>query len=256
MQESTDIAAAEPLPVRRWTEHISWGATLALAWMLYEVTAKPNYGIVVACTKFGWNDFLTAHWLARRDPNRRRGYTCFFFYMASGVWKITVAAFLVTGLVLIITVILGERRPKGLFGLGALAIVGITSLAVIPALGVALARWYGVKVWIDSLVHESRRNDFWPPICGTANVAAGLLYPALIMPIVLTAVLTFRLGPWLMLMFLIAEGLLIWRYFRGVAAATPQECWGDHESIFVEDYAAEKANDVANSSALEPADNL
>src|SRR5438552_1628373 len=45
MSEATEAIAEnyadEAAPVRRWTEHISWGATLALAWMIYEMTTKP-----------------------------------------------------------------------------------------------------------------------------------------------------------------------------------------------------------------------
>src|SRR5436190_24021420 len=85
---------------RGWSERISWGAMLPLGWFIYELTARPSFAIVVACGKFGWNDFLTAHWLLRTDAIRGRGRTCFWFYVASGVWKITVAAFVTTGTIL------------------------------------------------------------------------------------------------------------------------------------------------------------
>lgn len=230
MPDTTEIAPDE-LPhaaaLRKWTEHISWGATLALAWMIYEITARPSFGIAVACVKIGWNDFLTAHWLLWRDPLRKRGSTCFVFYMASGLWKMTIAAFLLTGVILTVALLLDDKVPRGVKSLGLLAALGVLLLAVVPMLGVALARWHGLKIWIDSTVHQSRRENFFPPLATGRNLAAGLLFPALIVPIVLTAILTVRLGPWLMFLSLFAAGLLIWQFFRGVSAGSPAECWAE-----------------------------
>lgn len=247
MSEATEAIAEnyadEAAPARRWTEHISWGATLALAWMIYEMTTKPGIGIVVACAKFGWNDIVTAHWLVWRDPRKSRGWTCFFFYMAAGLWKMTVAAFLLTGVILTVAMLMGQKPPRVLRGLGLTAAVGITLLAVVPSVGVALARWFRLKVWIDSSVHHSRRADQFPPTPTGFNMAAGLLFPALIVPIVLTALVTARLGPWLMLMCLFTAGLIIWRFFRGIAAHHPTECW---------DEVSELESDIWEDDGLDP----
>ena len=54
----------------------------------------------------------------------------------------------------------------------------------------------------------------------------GLLFPALLVPIIVTAVLTFRLGVWPLAVSVFAEGIYIWMLFRGVAAASPADCWG------------------------------
>ena len=212
-------------PAERWTERLSWGAMLPLGWLIYELTARPSFAIVVVCAKFGWNDFLSAHWLLRSDPDVGRGRTCFWFYLASGLWKITVAAFLVTGGLLILMIGLEARPPRGLFDAGITAAVGIGLLAVIPLVGVMNARLYRVKVWVDSSIHESRRADLWPPRAGGFNATMGLLFPALLVPIVVTALITLQLGLWTMLASVFGEGIFIWSLLRGVCAASPAECW-------------------------------
>jgi hypothetical protein len=222
-------------PAMRWAERVSWGAMLALGWLIYEITARPAAGILVACAKFGWNDFVTAHWLIRRDPDRGRGRTCFWFYMASGLWRITVAAFIITGVILIVTIIMGLRgrpMPLGLMFTAITSIAGILLLAVVPLIGVLCARLYRVKVWIDSSIHAYRRAGIWPPEPTGINTTMGLLFPALMVPITLTAIVMFRFGAVPMLVSVFGEGIFLWSLFRGVSARTPYECW---EPFFEED---------------------
>jgi hypothetical protein len=213
----------------RWTERILWGAMLPAGWLIYELTAQPSFAIVVACARFGWNDFLTAHWLLRTDPDRGRGKTCFWFYVASGLWKITVAAFVVTGLILMLAVMIARNGkfapPRGLIDVGLTAVIGITLLAIVPLIGVMHARIYGIKVWVDSSIHECRRHKLWPPHATGFNATMGLLFPALLVPIVVTALITFRLGIWSLLACVFGEGLYIWMLFRSVAAHEPADCW-------------------------------
>jgi hypothetical protein len=222
LPETFDDQAGSP----RWSEYVSWGTVLTLAWLIYEVTARPSFGIVVACGKFGWNDFLTAHWLLRSDPVVHRGRTCFWFYIANGLWKVTVAAFLLTGSLLILMVILRENPPNMLIGVGLTAIIGISLLAIIPLIGVIHARWYGTRVWVDASVHESRRQNLWPPQAGGLNATMGLLFPALMVPIIVTAIATFPFGIVALLLSVFGEGIFIWALFQGVCAATPGDCWG------------------------------
>ena len=216
----------EDPPSDRWTERISWGATLPLGWLIYELTAQPSFALVVACAKFGWNDFLTAHWLLRTDPVQGRGRTCFWFYVASGLWKITVAAFVITGSILMLMVALNGKPPRGLFDAGLTAAIGITLLSVIPLVGVMHARVFKVKVWVDSSIHAYRKYDIWPPQATGLNSTMGLLFPALLVPIVVTALITFQLGIWSLLACVFCEGISIWMMFRGVTADRPAECWG------------------------------
>lgn len=239
MQDVPESASNEP-PARTWSERVTWGAMLPLGWLIYELTARPSFAIVVACAKFGWNDFLTAHWLLRTDPQRGRGRACFWFYLASGLWKVTVAAFMITGTILIValTVNRNPNLPRGLVDVGVTAAVGISLLAVIPLIGVMHARIAGVKVWVDSSIHESRRANVWPPRPRGLNSTMGLLFPALLVPIVLAALVTIHLGLLSLLASVFGEGISLWMLFRGVAARHPEECWSPIESAdFIEDLA-------------------
>lgn len=231
MHDLTPQTIYDEPPSRGWTEHISWGVMLALGWLIYEVTARPSFGIAVACGKFGWNDFLTAHWLLRTDPDRNRGRTCFWFYIANGLWKVTIAAFLATGTLLILMVVLNDNAPRGLFGVGLTAAVGVTLLAVIPLIGVLHARGYGVRVWVDASIHQSRQENVWPPRATGLNAIMGLLFPTLMVPIVVTAVVTIQAGLVAMFVSVIGEGILIWSLFRGVCADSPKECWSPVATI-------------------------
>ena len=68
----------EEEPERRgWVSrlHLSWPMLFVAGWLLYEFTAQPGFGTLVACVKFGWADVRTALWLRRlrsRPPQRTR----------------------------------------------------------------------------------------------------------------------------------------------------------------------------------------
>lgn len=229
MSAETDFTIVDGEPARqgRWNKSLAWGALLMLAWTIYEVTARPNLAIVAICTKFGWDDLLTGIWVLRRDPHFGRGRTCFLFYLASAVWRTTVAAMLFSGFLLALLVAMNEKKPGGvLAAAGATVVIGVSLLAIVPLLALISARITGVRVWIDSRTHDSRRTNTWPPVCSSVNFVSNLLFPALLVPIPVTAILSMRLGVIPMLVLMFCEGLLMWFLFRRVAAATPEECWG------------------------------
>src|SRR3954454_11024639 len=85
--------ADDPPPRRR--PSLVLPALLALGFVVYELTAQPGLGAAIACTKFGWDDFLTARWLRRRDPDRRRGRAEFWLFVAAGLWKTAVTGVVV-----------------------------------------------------------------------------------------------------------------------------------------------------------------
>src|SRR5437016_4928589 len=89
--EPAEFLDEEDVPSRR-RNFLSWPAVLAAGWLFYELTAQPNLGAAVVCAKFGWNDFRTAWWLRRVDPDRRRAWACFWFYLASALWKTAITA--------------------------------------------------------------------------------------------------------------------------------------------------------------------
>src|SRR5262245_14391990 len=100
-------------PRRGWDSHFAWYALLAVAWLIYELTAQPGLCAPVACAKFGWNDFLTARWLRRNDPHPGRGLACFWFYVASGLWKIALMAFFLMFAILFLAALLEQPGAAG-----------------------------------------------------------------------------------------------------------------------------------------------
>src|SRR5207237_5286612 len=106
---------------------------LALGVVVYELTAQPGLGAAIACTKFGWDDFLTARWLRRRDPDRRRGRAAFWLFVAAGLWKTAVTGVVVLFAVAFLDALIlrngrvaGQPRPpaEALAGAFAAALIG------------------------------------------------------------------------------------------------------------------------------------
>src|SRR5262249_8897735 len=132
----------------------------------------------------------------------------------------------IAGSILMVWVAMNGKIPRCLIDAGLTAAIGITLLAVVPLIGVIHARIYKVKVWVDSSIHPSRRHNLWPPRATGFNATMGLLFPALMVPIIVTALVTFHLGVWILLICVLSEGIYIWLLFRGVAARHPDDCWG------------------------------
>lgn len=221
--ESDDVAERST-----WVERWSWGALLGLGFLIYELTARPSFGISVACLKFGWNDVRTARWLWRRDPRRGRGWACFFFYLAFGLWKVTAAAVIFTGCLTALVTVLGRNPPEEFWHLAGTAAGGVVLLAVIPMIGVAFARRHGVRVWMDGSVSESRKENRWPPVATGFNAVSGLLFPAMIVPVMAAAFLAFKFcGQIFVPPAVFLTGVAIWSQFHGVTAKSPDECWTD-----------------------------
>lgn len=162
---------------------------LALGLLAFELSANPMLGIAVACIKFGWEDFRTALWLRRTDPERSRGWACAWFHLALGFGKIAVMGIL--GMVLVVgsaiswTEIAGKPLPKGLMeqeAKGALWMaLGSGLLAFLTsyfAIGAGLVG--GVRVWIGPEVQRSRRTGRWPP--GPSDSGIVRRNPAVIVP--------------------------------------------------------------------------
>ena len=74
----------------------SWLALVLIGCVIYELTQSPALGSVLVCLKFGWDDFLTARWLWRRDADRWRRASLFWLYLAWGLWKTAIVAFLMS----------------------------------------------------------------------------------------------------------------------------------------------------------------
>ena len=158
-----------------WLRHWDWFFVLSAAWLLFDLFMQPVLSICMASFKFGWNDFANGFWLWRKDSDRRRGRACLVFYVATGLWRITVTTFAITLLGLFVygfwlAMNPQERAANGKQGddiLTGVSLMIVSFCFVLSSLStwlaIAMALKNRVRVWIDSTVRYSRRNRIWPP---------------------------------------------------------------------------------------------
>jgi hypothetical protein len=166
---------------------LSWSVLISLGILVYEITAQPAAGAVIACARFGWEDLLTASWLRRTDPDLGRGRACFWCYLASALTKVAFAAVVP---IFVIALIEGAARPgaqaaaqPGAQGIpmewvatALEACVGLGLAALAATYALSLAWWHGVKLWLSPTVHRARRLQIWPPpLTGKETNWGGLL---------------------------------------------------------------------------------
>jgi hypothetical protein len=252
---------------RRWRNPFTWTTLIALGWVAYELTAQPGLGAFIVCAKFGWNDFRTAFWLRRIDPNRARGRTCFWLYLASGLWKVAVTG---SALMFVLGFCMAQQRgPRAgqppqpftvaleaaLAGAGLSALIGFVLSTLATSRALWGAYWNGLRLWLSSGLHRARRAKVWPsiyPDCGSQNRIVILVYSTLILGWLVCFPLAFFLldkmvgvvngmgagGASLVCMVLLiggACGALLVRdgVLARMAAVSPGDCWGavDWESL-------------------------
>ena len=251
--DSDSPAGDSGVSSRRW-KSISWLTVLAIGWVLYELTAQPALGSVAVCLKFGWDDFLTALWLRRRDPHPYRGRTCFWLYLAGGLWNTAGVA----GIMLLAFAIVGAHRPKAaappggdpllesVIWTGMTTLVGLSCSALAFAYAAVLAWRGGFKLWLNRGVHAARRRNAWPPagVGGLAVNRAGFMVIATLFVLGIPVILAALLGVafltvgvagmvWLPALFMpsiVAGGAVGLLYCvdvmkRHILAQHPQQCW-------------------------------
>ena len=209
--------SGEPPPRRRPSFVLP--ILLGLSIVVYELTAQPGLGAAIACTKFGWDDFLTARWLRRRDPDRPRGRASFWLFVAAGLWKTAVTGVVVMFAVAFLDAALrppppaaGQMPAPPSEAIGAaflMALFGFTLSTLATGRAFVGALRNRVRLWIDSRVHRDRRAGRWPPLstAGRRNRAGAVLFTALF------------LG---MMVFLVVFHVVLRSALRGWAAAGPQ----------------------------------
>jgi hypothetical protein len=230
-------------PGRRWRFPFGLVGLVAIACALYELTQSPALASVLVCLKFGWEDFLAARWLSRHDPLPGRRNATFYLYVAWGLWKTALVAFLMS---LAFALVTPPNAPAGIPQ--ALIAFASTFVLTLAALGLSMlmtalavvGAWYGgFRLWLDRAVHRARRHDDWPPTpwCrGNRNRLAHLLNTALgagtvtLLVAILTAVapLGFVGGAVAFGLTIVAPvALMLCReiLYRHVWADRPEECW-------------------------------
>jgi len=227
----------------------SWLALVLIGCAIYELTQSPALGSVLVCLKFGWEDFLTARWLWRRDGDRLRRVSLFWLYLAWGLWKTAIVAFLMS---VAFALVARQAGPPAGLPEALLAFAGTFCLALLTAglsalmtfLSVFCAWVGGARLWLDSAVGRARRRDEWPPnVCcaGRTNRLSTLVLSSLGLVTLAVAVEVFILAmpgglAARVLGFaftLLAPVLLVLGrevIAENVLACRPRECWPEGES--------------------------
>jgi hypothetical protein len=240
---SEDAPPDERPARRRWRLPLSWVGLVAVACVLYELTQSPALASVLVCLKFGWEDFLVARWLSRHDPLRCRRHATFWLYVAWGLWKTALVAFLMSlGFALVTPPNAPAGVPQALFafaGTFLLTLVALGLSMVMTGLAV-LGAWYGgFRLWLDRAVHRARRHDDWPPtpwcqgnknrLAQLLNTALGAATVALLLAIMAALARTGFVGAAVTFVLTISAPvvLLLCRevVYRQVWADRPDECW-------------------------------
>jgi len=240
---------------RRWGNVIVVSLLVGLGWLLFELTAQPALGAVAVCAKFGWNDFRSACWLRRRDPNRQRAAACFWLFVASAFAKMAVSAFVLMFAYGLVNAMLEPPQPANpganwdalvpvfiAMSLTLMVGFGLSALATVRALWLALR--FHVKLWLNPAVHHARRSDLWPPACPTyhgnwARILIPIIFGVTYFLIAMVAVVLFvdHVQQWLgqqlaglivmAVVFLGPISILATRdvLAKRVLARYPAECW-------------------------------
>ena len=236
----------------QWASHTAWFGFLCAAWIVFEMTADPALVIVVACSKFGWSDYCTGRWLRKSDPYRMRGLTCSLFYRASSAWKVTVTAFLAMFAIVPLAAMVDQPQQQQpplaeFLATALLCMVGFALTSFTTFRAIRLARRKKLKVWVDSTVAQSRKEDVWPPQPYGVNRVGRLIVTSLLMPTIVATVLmivlfaqlapvgngqpVFAVGVGVLAPIMAAVLLLVGydRLKRTVAASSPEECWNPND---------------------------
>src|ERR1700677_9074 len=135
-----DLDAPRP-PPGRWDFLFSWTGLFLVGWIFYELTAQAFLGVTIFCFKLGWEDFRTALWLRGKDPVTVRGKMELWIFIASGLWRTAIAAFIIMMVITVVSAKMGVPAPDELTEAGLTALVGFTVSAVTTMRALGLAVW-------------------------------------------------------------------------------------------------------------------
>jgi len=259
--DATDLDT--PKPRRKFFSLRSLIVMLIMGYVVYELTALPGLAALMMCLKFGWDDFLTARWLWKTDPDRGRGRACYWLYLSAGLWKIATMALVMTFLVAILFAIQhpparpGQPAPPPLprdqspehLVVGAMLtmLVGFTLCSLTTFRAIWHGVRYKVRFWLNPGVHTAREQQVWPPVYGVRNRAVLVLFTGIILgylvgvPILLAIILAaidqflVKVPPSANLIVFVVMVLVVlpltvlvmkdWLVNR-LNARHPSECWG------------------------------
>jgi hypothetical protein len=248
-EESQENPGDTTLP-RRWHGAFTWSSLIVAGFVIYELTNQPAVGTAVLCSKFGFEDFKTAHWIRRYDPRRARGRVYWWLYIAWGLSKIGIGSYLISHLFIGGMAISGIPKDRLVAHFsGAMLMVGLGLLlsAFATLMAVFLARRNGVRLWLDGKANRARRENYWPPydpaactqsFVGHLTAISGVVFilllsicSSLVLLILCSLLGDKALAAWAGLSILAVPVLYVfWRRFcKPLLATSPDQCWSLEE---------------------------
>jgi hypothetical protein len=145
--------ASESNRTRRYQRWLAVAGLIAMAWLL-----SPLLAVVAACLAVAARDFRTGRQLARSMPDKAGGTICARFTYAWGAWKLALAAFALTFvLVPVFAPTVKEKgMPPALWATMLLWMGGFILSAAFTASGLLAAYRSGMRVWIGEGVNQAR----------------------------------------------------------------------------------------------------
>ena len=220
-----------------WRQSLTWCSLFVLAMLVYEFTTQPILGVIVICSKFGWNEFLMAYFLPRTDPNRSRSRALFWFCLAYGLLRVSFASTFLA----IVLCFLGTLFGPGGFQAMLLRVIAAVGVFLVGCLlitaavfrGACCARQSQIKVWITSDLPVGHRLENLIDL-----LVESALFPIALLGLLLIPIVAVILGAQglLRVAFITGQGLwglfvysllrkLFLRIKKRISAADPLECW-------------------------------
>lgn len=140
-----------------------------LGFAVFESFANPGISVAVACLKFGYADFRTAWWL-RSDRLPGRGKVHAPLYCARGCFVSALCSIAGAILIGLFERAIIKNNPFGVFEslfLSTLLVAVLGFFVGTVAAGVGYARMLESRslVWMDSTIHQARREKRWISVC-------------------------------------------------------------------------------------------
>lgn len=196
----TEIENTET-PTRHFNAVLLLLLILGIGWLIWEVTHSPAWAAMAMCLKFGLEDFRTAWWLMRTDPDSGRGRACCWLHIASGLWQVAIIGVAMVLLTVALVYFMEAKQGNAvgvvkLLGGAAVAIVlGFILSTVATYMALFIAWRHNVRPWLNGAIHIARRKREWPPLYGHQNrvlvlvISTALMTFAVLVPVFLTLII-------------------------------------------------------------------
>jgi hypothetical protein len=228
---------------------------LAIGWLIYEVTHSPAWAAMAMCLKFGLEDFRTAWWLRRTDPNRGRSRACCWLHIASGLWQVAIIGVAMVIFTIALVYILQAKQGNAvgvldlIEGAFVATVLGLILSTFATYIALMNAWRFDVRPWLNGAIHIARRKDEWPPLYGHQNrilvlVISTVLVTFIVLVPICIAILTIAVRPAIgranasmlqgagalvsVFVLLPISGVVIRKLRQNrFFAEHPADCWGD-----------------------------